>query len=261
MVLVTDSPLKVLFLTSCDADERNHPAFHVDFIFPSYAKVMGKFTHINQKNYFFMLRNNPMFTQIRLLLVSALLGATILVGCAGQTANTGAEAKPAATLPAVGNGEGGGEAGGVEAALVTYSDAAQGFAIGYPGTWTQDKTVTQGVKYVGSDDSLTLEFVTPDKGMDAMTYAQNDVAAVTAAYPGFKQVDLKPSTEVKDAIILGFAAKGKSVVTGKDFTAHNERYYMPLADWRIAILTVISPDNHYDREGVRDIALTFKVTK
>ena len=201
-----------------------------------------------------------MFTQTRLILVSALLGATLLAGCAGQSANTGAEAKPTATLPAVSNGEGG-EAEGVEAALVTHADAAQGFAIGYPGPWTQDKTVTQGVKYVGGDDSMTLEFVTPDAGVDAMTYAQNDVAAVTAAYPGFKQLDLKPSTEVKDAIILGFTANGKSVVTGKDFTAHNERYYMPLADGRLAILTVISPDNHYDMEGVRDIALTFKVIK
>jgi len=51
------------------------------------------------------------------------------------------------------------------------------------------------------------------------------------------------------------------VVTGKTFTAHNERYYMPLADGRIAILTVVGPDNAYDREGVRDIALTFKLTK
>jgi len=50
-------------------------------------------------------------------------------------------------------------------------------------------------------------------------------------------------------------------VTGKAFTAHNERYYMPLADGRSAVLTVAGPENHYDREGVRDIALTFKSTK
>ena len=66
-------------------------------------------------------------------------------------------------------------------------------------------------------------------------------------------------TEVKSAIILGFEANGKSVVTGKDFTAHDERYYMPLADGRIAVLTVVGPANHYDREGVRDIALTFQM--
>lgn len=50
----------------------------------------------------------------------------------------------------------------MEAALVTYADAGQGFAIGYPASWTQDKSVTSGVKLVGGDDSMTLEFVTPD---------------------------------------------------------------------------------------------------
>lgn len=205
-----------------------------------------------------------MFTQTRLLLASTLISAVILAGCSGQTngpTNTNSQAQPAATLPAVSNGEGGGEAGGVEAALVTYSDATQGFAIGYPGPWTQDKSVTKGVKFSGGDSSMLLEFVTPAKGMDAMSYAQSDVAAVTAAFPGYKQLRLEASTEVKDAIILGYEADGKSVVTGKAFKQHNERYYMPLADARIAVLTVISSDKLYDMEGVRDIALTLKVTK
>jgi len=182
------------------------------------------------------------------LLTLALMLA--LVACGGKPAsNNGQPAQPA--------GEGG--EGGVEAALVTYSDAAQRFAIGHPGPWTQDTAFTNGVKFVGGDDWMTLEFVT---GTDAMTYAQSDVAAVTAAFPGFKQLgDITASTEVKNAIILGFTADGKSAVTGKTFTAHNERYYMPLADGRIAILTVFGPENHYDREGVRDIALTFQITK
>jgi len=186
------------------------------------------------------------------LLISAM--ALALAACGNPASSSNGQ--PA--LPSVNNGENGGE-GGVEAALVTYSDSAQGFAIGHPGPWTQDTTVTDGVKFVGGDDWMTLEFVT---GTDAMAYSQNDVAAVSAAFPGFKQVgDIKASTEVKNAIILGFTSDGKSAVTGKAFTAHNERYYMPLADGRIAILTVYGPDNHYDREGVRDIALTFKVTK
>jgi len=87
------------------------------------------------------------------------------------------------------------------------------------------------------------------------------VAAVATAFPGFKQLSLAASTEVKDAIILGFEATGTSAVTGKTYTAHDERYYMPLADGRLAILTVAGPSSHYDREGVRDIALTFKVTR
>lgn len=198
-----------------------------------------------------------MNTRMRIFAVTLLVLALMLTACSTQP--TASRGKP--TIPAVSNGEGGGETGGVEAALVTYSDAAQGFAIGHPGLWTQDAAITSGVKFVGGDGSMTLEFVTPTARMDAMAYAKSDVATVAAAFPGFKQIDLKASTEVKNAIILGFNADGKSAVTGKAFTAHNERYYMPLADGRIAILTVISPDNLYDREGVRDIALTFQVMK
>ena len=193
-----------------------------------------------------------------ILFVLILILAGVLSACGGNA--PAATVNTQATLPAVTNGENSGE-GGVEAALVSYSDVTQGFSIGHPGTWTQDTSFTNGVKYVGGDDWMTLEFVTPATGTDAMTYAQNDVAPVTAAFPGFKQLSLQASTEVKNAIILGFTADGKSTVTGKTFTAHDERYYMPLADGRIAILTVVGPENHYDREGVRDIALTIKVSK
>lgn len=165
------------------------------------------------------------------------------------------------TLPSKSNGEVNGETGGAEAALVTYADAAQGFSIGYPGPWTQDKSMTKGVKFVGGDSSLTLEFVAPAAGIDVGTYAKNDVAAVQAAFPGFKQLSLNASTEVNNAIVLGFTANGTSAVTGKSFTAHNERYYIGLADGRIAVLTVVGPENQYDREGVRDIALTLKLSK
>jgi hypothetical protein len=185
-----------------------------------------------------------MNTRTRMLALILVVAVILLTACGAQAA-----AQPVA--------ENGGE-GGVEAALVTYSDATQGFAIGHPGPWTQDATFTNGVKFVGGDDYMTVEFVA---GTDAMTYAQGDVPAVTATFPGFKQIDIKASTEVKNAIIFGFTADGKSAVTGKTFTAHNERYYMPLTDGRIAILTVVGPENHYDSEGVRDIALTFKLLK
>ncbi len=201
-----------------------------------------------------------MFSRIRNLTFGALILALTLTACGGQTAAPAAAKTAATALPAVSNGEGGGE-GGAEAALVTYADAAQGFAIGHPGPWTQDKAVTQGVKFMGGDDSMTLVFVTPAAGTDALAYAKADVAAVQAAFPGYKQLSLAPSKEVKNAVVLGFTANGVSAVTGKTFTAHNERYYMLLADGRIAVLTVVGPESHYDREGVRDIALTFKSTK
>jgi hypothetical protein len=151
--------------------------------------------------------------------------------------------------------------GSVEAALVTYIGTSMGISIGHPGTWTQDTTFTNGVKFTGGDSSMTLEIVTPPAGTDAMTYAKNDAAAVSAAFPGYQQLSLAPSTEVQNAIILGYTANGTSTITAKAFTAHDERYYMPLSDGRIAILTVASPDKLYDQQGVRDIALTFKLTK
>jgi hypothetical protein len=201
-----------------------------------------------------------MIKKLSVLFVFILSLAVVLSACGAKAPVPTVKGSAQATLLSVSNGETGGE-GGVEAALVTYSDAAQGFAIGHPGPWTQDTSFNNGVKFVGGDDWMTLEFVTPPSGTDVMTYAQNDVAAVTSAFPGFKQLSLQASTEVQDAIILGFSANGTSAVTGKAFIAHNERYYMPLADGRIAILTVVGPGNQYDREGVRDIALTFKVTK
>ena len=56
-----------------------------------------------------------------------------------------------------------------------------------------------------------------------MTYAQQDVAAVSAAYPGFQQLNLNASTEVNNAIVLGWSANATSTITGKSYTAHDER--------------------------------------
>ncbi len=190
-----------------------------------------------------MAKMRPVIYALLIVLTSALLAAC-------------GTAAPAAT-----SGEGEGEEGGVEAALVTHADASQGFAIGHPSPWQQDVTVKDGVKFTGGDSSMTLEFATLAEGMDAMAYAQNDVASVEAAYPGFKQLGLAPSTEVQGATVLGFEANGKSAVTGKEFTAHNERYYIPIGGGRLAVLTVVGPENLYDREGVRDIALTLKLSE
>jgi hypothetical protein len=197
---------------------------------------------------------------IRSSLAALLILGLALTACSqpAPTASGAATSVAATQAPA----DTGGEAGGVEgASLVTYSDAAQGFAIGHPSTWTQDPAFKPGVKFAGGDDSLALEFVTAPSGVDAMMYAKNDVAAVGASFPGFKQLSLAASTEVATAVVLSFEANGTSAVTGKAFAAHDERYYMPLADGRLAILTLTGPAAHYDREGFRDIALTFRLTK
>ena len=191
------------------------------------------------------------------IVVSLLLVTLALAACSSKSAPP-VSVGTTQTAPQAAQGGEGGE-GGAEAALVTYADAGQGFAIAYPAPWTQDKSVASGVKFVGGDDSMTLEFVTPAGGADAMTYAKGDTTLGTL--PGYKQVGLAVSTEVKDAVVLGFEASGTSTVTGKPYTARGDRYYLPLSDGRIAVLTVVGPTGHYDREGVRDIALTFKVTK
>lgn len=88
--------------------------------------------------------------------------AMALAACGANTANQHA-----------GEAGGTGGEGGVEAALVTYADAAQGFSIGHPGTWTQDTTFTSGVKFVGGDDYMTLEFVTPSPAAVAGEFASD----------------------------------------------------------------------------------------
>ncbi|HKI53100.1 MAG TPA: hypothetical protein VJ987_03170, partial [Anaerolineales bacterium] len=77
-----------------------------------------------------MFKRTNSFVLFTLVLVLA------LSACGTPTSSSNGQ--PAA--PVLG-GENGGE-GGVEAALVTYSDSTQGFAIGHPGPWTQDATFT-----------------------------------------------------------------------------------------------------------------------
>lgn len=155
--------------------------------------------------------------------------------------------------------ETGGEGGGGEAALVTYADVAQGFSINYPKPWTKDPAVKDGVKFDG-DGTMSLVFVKANT-KDVMAFATTDLKAFAASLPSFKQVGLDASSEVQNAVVLGFETNGISNVTGKTYAARGDRYYIALKDGRIAIVTVISPAKSYDREGIRDIALTLKVTK
>jgi hypothetical protein len=196
------------------------------------------------------------FTKIiTFMVLLSTLGISACVAKSGQTGSV------QAILPVVSNGEGGGEGEGAEVALVTFSDIAQGFSIAYPQPWSRDDAITTGVKFNGGDDSMLLEFVTLSAATDAMAYAKNDETVIKNQFTNYKMVGLDASTEVKNAIVLGFEASGKSTVTGKDYTARGDRYYMPTNDGRLAILTVVGPVQNYDREGVRDIALTFKLSK
>jgi hypothetical protein len=182
-----------------------------------------------------------------------------LVACSGN-APTSSGSTPtglSSTPPDSGNGERSGGEGG----LVTYTDAAQHFSIELSGSWTQDTSVSNGVKFVGGEDSLVLEFRSLPASSDLLSYVQQDATTLGATFPGFQQVTLAPSTEVQKAVVLGFESDSTSAVTGKTYRARSDRFYIQLVDRRLAVLTVSGPTNHYDREGVRDIALTLKVTR
>ena len=152
----------------------------------------------------------------------------------------------------------GGE-GGVEAALVTFRDAKAGISIGHPGTWSRDASFSNGIRFVGGDDTLDVRVLSDSGGTDIKTFAQNNETALSREYSSFKLIALKASPEIRGAWIVGFEASDKSQITGKPFTAHNERYFIPLKGHRVGVVTVTGPANHYDREGIRDIALTLLV--
>jgi hypothetical protein len=97
-------------------------------------------------------------------------------------------------------------------------------------------------------------------GADLTAFATKDKVAVAKEFTGYKEVSLKNSSEVKGAVILTFEwDAGKSTVTGKDVQAHVDRYYIPQSNGRVAIMTGSEPVSAFDRETVRDVALTVKV--
>ena len=113
------------------------------------------------------------------------------------------------------SGEAGGEGGG-EAALITHNNAKQSFSISRPAPWTQDTTKTNSVKFDGGDGSRTLSFLNAPAGKDAIAYARADAKSVASICKAFEQVSLAASTDVPNAIMLGFESLGRSTVTGKD---------------------------------------------
>ena len=175
----------------------------------------------------------------------ALLGAAVGVACGGSSAATTA-------------GEAGGEAGG-EAALVSATDPASGLAFQHPGTWT--KTSDRPIAFSGQDEYVSLE-VRPLTG-DVLAAAKADGAAVQTANPGYKSAaTIALSKEVKSSAVSSYEWDlAKSAVTGKPVHERADRYYIDLGNGKMAILTGSSPATRFDREQVRDIALSVKVAK
>ena len=80
--------------------------------------------------------------------------------------------------------------------------------------------------------------------------------------PGFKLTGIVASKEVKNSAVMSYTWETpRSAVTGKPVAEQADRYYIDLGDGRLAVLTGSAPKANFDREQVRDIALTLKVSK
>ena len=172
----------------------------------------------------------------------AVLGAAVGFACGGSS---GTPAAP-------------GEAGG-EAALVSVTDPATKLAFKHPASWT--RTSEGPLTFTGQDEYVSLE-VRPLAAADVLAAAKADDGAVKSAAPGYKGVGLAASTEVKNSAVASYEWDlAKSAVTGKPVHQRADRYYINLGNGQMAILTGSSPSARFDREQVRDIALTVQVAK
>ena len=176
----------------------------------------------------------------------AVLGAAVGFACGGSSGT------PAAA------GEAGGEAGG-EAALVSVTDPATKLAFKHPASWT--RTSEGPLTFTGQDEYVSLE-LGPLAGGDVLAAAKAEEGALKSAAPGYKGVGLAASTEVKNSAVTSYEWDlAKSAVTGKPVHQRADRYYINLGNGQMAILTGSSPSARFDREQVRDIALTVQVAK
>ena len=171
-----------------------------------------------------------------------LLGAAAWVACGGSGAS-----------------EGGAEGGG-EAVLVAVTDQAARLSFKRPASWT--RTSETPLTFSGQDEYISSE-ARPLAGADVLAIAKADEAAVQAANPGYKLVGaIALSKEVKNAAVISYEWDlAKSAVSGKPVHERADRYYISLGNGQVAILTGSSPSTRFDREQVRDIALTVQVTK
>jgi len=178
-------------------------------------------------------------------LVAAVAALTLIGGITGMAC--GGSSTPA---PAEGSGD---------AVLAPVTDQATKLSFHYPSTWTRtsDKPLT-----FSGQDAFVSEELRPLASGGVLAAATADEAAVAAANPGYKQVAIATSTEVKSAAVLSYEWDlAKSAVTGKPVHERADRYYIDLGNGQLAVLTGSSPSSQFDREQVRDIALTVGLAK
>lgn len=179
-----------------------------------------------------------------LAVVAALAGTAFLAGCSSGSTPAEGTAGPGELA---------------DEALVTYSSPDGAYSFQHPKSWTEGKSKSGGVQFAGRDAFVGVD-LKANAGTDAMAFATTDKATVAKDYTGYKEVSLKASTEVKNAVILSFEwDAGNSTVTGKPVHARVDRYYIPESGGRMAVMTGSEPSSGFDRETVRDVALSVKV--
>jgi len=188
----------------------------------------------------------------KLVILAAIVMFTALslAGCAGGGGTEGGG----------GAGEGGGGAGeGADEALVTYKDPAGAFSFQYPQSWTETTDKNGVVRFQGRDSFVGVAIKT-NAGSDVMAFAATDKAQVAKEFAGYTEISLKPSSEVRGAVVLSFEwDAGSSTITGKPVRARADRYYIPESNGRVAVMTGSEPASVFDRETVRDVAISVKV--
>lgn len=180
------------------------------------------------------------------LLAGAVLiaGSAVLAGCSKSSATKEGAAGPGELA---------------DEALVTYKTADGSVSFQHPRSWTQTTDAAGNARFAGRDAFVGVE-VRSGAGADVTSFANADKAAVAKEFAGYKEISLTNSSEVKGAVILAFEwDAGKSTVTGKDVQARVDRYYIPQSNGRVAIMTGSEPVSAFDRETVRDVALSLKV--
>ena len=178
--------------------------------------------------------------------IAVLASTALVMGCSKGSSSTPAEGT-------AGPGE------LADEALVTYNSPDGAFLFRKPKSWTEAKDKNGNVRFAGRDAFVGVE-LKANAGTDAMAFATKDKAAVATDFAGYKEVSLKASTEVKNAVVLSFEwDAGKSTVTGKPVRARVDRYYIPASGGRMAVMTGSEPASGFDRETIRDVALSVKV--
>lgn len=146
-----------------------------------------------------------------------------------------------------------------DAVFTAYKDNTTKLNFQYPNSWT--KTSDRPLTFSGQDEFVSVQLRPLPAGGDVLAAARADEAAVKSNAPGYKRISIAPSTEVTKSAVISYEWDiTKSAVTGKPIHERADRYYIDLGNGQMAVLTGSSPSSRFDREQVRDMALTVKVT-